>query len=237
MPHDLFRIENWEGIKLVVFDVDGTLYRQRALRARMVRDLLLHSMATSTLKIIDVLRTYRRIRERLANEEFFDFEPILIEETANATDISPNAVRAIVCEWLEKRPLPYLARCRYPCLPELFAGLRRKKKVIGVLSDYPAHSKLSALGLSADYVVSATDDGVSLLKPNPRGLLVLIASAGVRREEVVLIGDRAERDGIAARRAGVKVLIRSTALIEGWQTFAKFDDEIFEPMLVPPSGC
>src|SRR5205085_7169977 len=97
MPHDLFRIENWEGIKLVVFDVDGTLYRQRALRARMVRDLLLHSMATSTLKIIDVLRTYRRIRERLANEEFFDFEPILIEETANATDISPNAVRAIVC--------------------------------------------------------------------------------------------------------------------------------------------
>jgi hypothetical protein len=30
---------DWDGVGLVVFDVNGTLYRQRPLRLRMRRDL------------------------------------------------------------------------------------------------------------------------------------------------------------------------------------------------------
>ena len=31
---------DWRAVKLVVFDVDGTLYRQRTLRLLMLRDRL-----------------------------------------------------------------------------------------------------------------------------------------------------------------------------------------------------
>ena len=47
----------------------------------------------------------------------------------------------------------------------------------------------------------------------------------------VLIGDRADRDGAAARRAGAWPLIRSVKAVEGWQTFARFDDPLFANFL------
>ena len=222
---------DWDGIHLVVFDVDGTLYRQRPLRLRMARDLLLHSLTKRDLNVISVLRNYRRIRERLADRQAADFEPALIAETAAATANTPNAVRAIATEWLERRPLPYLASCLYPKLHPLFAGLRRKGKTIGVLSDYPAAAKLAALGLTADHVVTAGDASVGFLKPHPRGLESLIVATGVNANATVLIGDRADRDGVAARRAGARALIRSSRPIEGWQTFAGFGDAVFAPFL------
>jgi FMN phosphatase YigB (HAD superfamily) len=223
---------DWDNIRLVVFDVDGTLYRQRQLRLRMARDILLHTLLERDINVITVLAKYRRIRERLSNEQVADFERVLIAETAAVTANSPDTVRSIVSEWIEQRPLQYLGVCRYPKLPQLFAGLRRKDKLIGVLSDYPAKEKLSALGLKANHVVFAGDEGIKLLKPHPRGLESLIAAAGVKANATVLIGDRIDRDGIAARRAGTHALIRSAKPIEGWQTFRGFDDPLFIPFSV-----
>ena len=161
---------DWDDIRLVVFDVDGTLYRQRPLRLRMARDLLLHTLSKRDLSVATVLAQYRRIRERLAREQVADFERVLIAETVKASANSPDTVRAILSEWIERRPLPYLAACRYPGLPQLFAGFRRKGKSIGILSDYPAKEKLAALGLTADHIVFAGDEGIGRLKPHPRVL-------------------------------------------------------------------
>jgi putative hydrolase of the HAD superfamily len=58
-----------------------------------------------------------------------------------------------------------------------------------------------------------------------------MALAGVEPEQTVLIGDRAERDGMAARRAGAHALIRSDKPLPGWITFRRFDDPVFAPML------
>jgi putative hydrolase of the HAD superfamily len=231
MTPDFIGPRDWDNIELVAFDVDGTLYRHGPLRLRMAQEILLHALSNWSFETIAVLRTYRRIRERLGDQEVPDFEHALIAETAAATDHSPDTVRAVVTEWIEQRPLRHLAGCRYPSLPEFFAGLRRKGKVIGILSDYPATAKLDALGLAADHVVSAGDKGIGLLKPHPRGLEALIAAAGASAQATLLIGDRAERDGLVARRAGARVLIRSSKAIEGWQTFAGFDDPLFAPLL------
>jgi FMN phosphatase YigB (HAD superfamily) len=114
MSERLFGPSDWDGIRLVVFDMDGTLYSQQRLRVRMMRDILLHALAQRTLGVIKVLRAYRRIRERLAGQEVPDFERALIAETAGATGRSPDQVRLIVEEWIERRPLPHLLACRYP---------------------------------------------------------------------------------------------------------------------------
>jgi FMN phosphatase YigB (HAD superfamily) len=221
--------QDWDNIEFVAFDVDGTLYRQRTLRLRMAREMLVYALSNWNFEIIVVLRTYRRIRERLGDEEVPNFEHVLIAETAAATAHFPNAVRSMVTEWIERRPLRHLAACRDLVLPELFAGLRRRGKAIGILSDYPATAKLAALGLTADHVVCAADEGIGLLKPHPRGLEALIAAAGAQAPATVLIGDRAERDGLVARRAGARALIRSSRPIEGFQTFGRFDDALFAP--------
>jgi len=50
--------------------------------------------------------------------------------------------------------------------------------------------------------------------------------AGVKADATVLIGDRVDRDGLVAQRAKARALIRSSRSIEGWQTFARFDDPL-----------
>lgn len=222
-----FTVADWADIRLVAFDVDGTLYRQRSLRLKMVREMLLHTVMKRDFDAMRVVGAYRRIRERLADEEVPDFDRQLIAETARATSRSPDRVLAIVSEWIAERPLPYLRGCLYAGVTQLFAGLRHDGKTIGILSDYPATAKLAAMGLAADHVIAACDVGV--LKPHPKGLQSLMSAAGATARETVLIGDRAERDGRAGQRAGVRTLIRSSKPIEGYQTFATFHEPLFAP--------
>ena len=68
-----FTAADWRDVRLVAFDVDGTLYGQRPLRLRMGRDMVMHTMAKCDLSAINVVIAYRRIRERLAVEERADF--------------------------------------------------------------------------------------------------------------------------------------------------------------------
>jgi HAD superfamily hydrolase (TIGR01549 family) len=224
-----FTPSDWRDIRLVVFDVDGTLYKQRSLRLRMGRDMLIHAVAKRELNAIGVISAYRRIRERLADEEAVDFEPVLIAETAKATSMSPERVHAIVSEWIDTRPLRYLRSCVFSGVPELFAGLQRAGKKIGIFSDYPATAKLAAMGLAAHHVVTAGDVGV--LKPQARGLQSLMAAASATARETLFIGDRTDRDGVAGQRAGVSILIKSSKPIETFQTFKTFHDPLFDPFM------
>jgi hypothetical protein len=49
-----------------------------------------------------------------------------------------------------------------------------------------------------------------------------------------MIGDRASRDGEAARRAGVRALIRSRWPQGAVQTFGSYADELFQTVSSPP---
>jgi putative hydrolase of the HAD superfamily len=84
-------------------------------------------------------------------------------------------------------------------VPQLFAGLQRAGKKIGIFSDYPAMEKLAAIGLEADHVVAASDVGP--LKPHAMGLQSLMAAASATSNDTLFFGDRADRDGVAGQRA------------------------------------
>jgi FMN phosphatase YigB (HAD superfamily) len=218
---------NWDEIRLVAFDVDGTLYDQRGLRLCMLREMLISSVQERSVGFIQILQAYRRIREQLGDSLQEDFERELSSRTAASVGCSEQRVRATAEEWLEQRPLRHLGRYRYPHLTELFERLRKHGKTIGIFSDYPARRKVEALGLSADVIVSAADADVGVLKPHAKGLHVLMSRAAASPAETILIGDRPERDGLAARGANVRALIRSRKPISGWQTFARYNDPVF----------
>lgn len=220
--------QDWQSIRLVVFDLDGTLYRQRPVRLAMLQLLLRDALRSRSTLTFRVLADYRRTREQLAEAGTEDFDVRLIAQVAARAGIAPHAVEAIVEDWIETRPLAHLHRAMVPGADALFAALRSTGRRIGVLSDYPAAAKLSALGLAADHVVAARDVGV--MKPHPRGLQAVMAAAGVAPAHTLMIGDRVERDIVAAVASDVRALLRNPAPVAGQRCFANFRDPLFAPL-------
>lgn len=222
---------NWKDIDLVVFDVDGTLYDQKRLRLVMLRRLLAATWKSRSLDTLQTLRTFRQVREVLGDHPEPDFMHLQYTRTASRHNKTEEEVRALTTEWMERKPLPFLADCRYPHLDSLFAGLRGAGKQIAVFSDYPATDKLAALGLQAAPVVCATDADIARLKPDPFGLLAILRRTGVPAQRTLMVGDRVDRDGLAARQAGVRALIRASKTHPEFDTFRAYDDPVFAPML------
>ena len=213
-----------------MFDVDGTLYDQRKMRWLMLLDLIGDATLKMNLQIIFILKHYRRLRESMADQEVENFELPLIALTAKVAGCSEETVRAAIELWIFKKPIRYLSKCMYSGLPQLFDQLKRSGKIIGVLSDYPADEKLLAMGLSADFIVCASDPNIAILKPHPRGLIKLLQMAKVNPNQAVLIGDRPERDGLVAQRIGVRPLIFSRKTISEWKTISNYRDAIFNKL-------
>ena len=222
---------DWAAIKLVVFDLDGTLYEQRPVRLGMARDLVFHSLRRRSLKDFRAIRYYRTVRESLAGVETADFLEDLHQAVGARHKLAPSEVAELVEEWMERRPLVRLKAARVEGADALFAALRRTGRRIGVWSDYPVADKLRSLELQADFICSATDADIRRLKPDPAGLMKIARLAGALPHETLMIGDRAERDGEAARRSQVPVLLRSAKAIPGYSTFPHYRDPLFAPVL------
>jgi phosphoglycolate phosphatase/putative hydrolase of the HAD superfamily len=222
---------DWDRIRLVVFDLDGTLYDQRRLRAAMLLRLVRDAARSRSLAVLRVLKTFRHCRETLGETLAADFTTLQYELTASSMGCSADAVKTIVEEWIDRRPLDVLRTCRYQGVERVFAGLVAQRKTLAVLSDYPAREKLKALGLGADIIVCAGDPDVRVLKPHPAGLQRVLSRAGVPAQAAIMIGDRVDRDWAVAQRHGMRALIRSRKPIAGVDTFRGYEDEVFQPVI------
>jgi HAD superfamily hydrolase (TIGR01549 family) len=221
---------DWNAIDLVVFDMDGTLYDQKRLRARMLAALLRDAIARRSLDTLLTLRSFRRCREALSESPAENFLIAQYAAPAARRGCTAEEVRALVADWMEERPLPLLAACRRPGVRRLFEAIARKGKRIAILSDYPAAQKLAALGLTANFIVTATDPDIGRPKPDPAGLQKLLRQAGIPPDRAVLIGDRVDRDWAVAARVNMRALILSRNASGEADSFATFDDALFQPL-------
>jgi putative hydrolase of the HAD superfamily len=197
----------------LVFDVDGTLYRQGAVRRKMLQRLaartLLHPR--EMLGVWRALAAYRSAQE-LMRSTCVDCSSIAEEQiriACRSTGLSENLIACHVSEWMEKSPLNLLRSAMQDGLLDLLKTAKKKGLKLGVWSDYPPVAKLNAMGLDEyfDVVVAAQDIKVQRFKPDPRGLEVVMDRLGVAKEHTLYIGDRPEVDGHAAARAGVRCII------------------------------
>jgi len=194
--------------RLAVFDLDGTLYRQSLLRRTMGWQLLTRGGPGRLARIRDLGR-FRKLREEISDAGEPGFDAALFARAVAVTGRSEADMRALVQDWMEVRPLPYLRAARVAGVADLFAALKARGITIAIWSDYPVAAKLAALGLTADVTLAATDPELDTLKPNPRGLAMLMAQANCPAEKALMVGDRVERDGKAAAALGVAFLLRS----------------------------
>jgi len=202
-----------EKVRGVILDLDGTLYDQKRLRLRMASELIRHYLFRPwLLKEVLILFHFRRHREMLAEAGASDVSRQQFVATAGRCSCSVEQVESVVQKWLFLRPLPYLASCRYPFVDILLSWLSNQQIMVAVLSDYPPEGKLKALRLGDVPCYSSTDSCIDRLKPDPAGLLHICQRWNLSPGQCLVIGDRDDRDGEAARRAGMHYIIANNGL-------------------------
>lgn len=188
-----------DGIRAVIYDLDGTLYDKSRLAFRLI--------VRESLRLrIGMLGRERKARKALAGREFPDEKAFY---DAFYALLSPNRNRAE--RWYRHYLNDMTAilrrhyRLRDGVLPELDAWAR-KGIPVAVLSDYGAvREKLTALGFpvgKAAVLLDAPAGGG--LKPCPRAFLLIAERLGVPPEQCLVIGDRADTDGAGAAAAGMQ---------------------------------
>jgi beta-phosphoglucomutase-like phosphatase (HAD superfamily) len=225
----------WEAIDAVIFDVDGTLFDHVALRrpmaVRLLRSLLTRRLRWRELRAVMM---FRRERERLALTEADNIGRRQFERVAAATGRSRSEIEAVVTRWIYREPLSLVSRFAFPDVVGFVASLHSRGIRTGVFSDYPATDKLKAMGVAVEVVRDATAADVGRLKPNPDGFICVAQLLDVRPEKCLIVGDRDDRDGEAARRGGFVFLQKIAARSRpGAREFARYSELISEIERIP----
>ncbi|MEX0966177.1 MAG: HAD family hydrolase [Bacteroidia bacterium] len=191
----------YRNLKLVIFDVDGTLYRQAPLRRIMALKLAFHYLLRPwKYKELLMLKEFREQREILANQADADLSTSQYRIPAQSAGVSVAVLEALVKHWMLIAPLPYLKKNVFPSVHKVFHILKENKIKIAVLSDYPASEKLEVLGLKADLIVSAAEAHINCLKPGTKGISYILNYFNIKPAECLFVGDRPELDGKCAGR-------------------------------------
>ena len=195
MPHSH---EAW------LLDLDGTLYRPFGVKVAMAAELLASPWA------IPRLRAFRHGHETLRNQGFTSDSQSPFDEQlarcARATNTNEAALRALVTRWMIDKPGKWIRLFRRTDLLKEVHAFRTQGGKTALVSDYPARTKLRALGVEClfdEVVANGEQDGPTALKPSPAGYLEAAKRLGVSPNRCLVIGDRDDADGEAARRAGM----------------------------------
>ena len=200
------------GAQAVLFDVDGTMYRQAPVRRAMMTKLARAHAARPVegYRVLKILAAYRHAQEDLRSRGFAgDVGAEQVRVAAERVGADPAAVRQLVERWMEVEPLPSVAASVRPGLVDALDAVTAAGARLGAVSDYPAVRKLEALGVRDrfDVVLSAQDSRVGAFKPDPKGLLVALDDLGVPPSQALYVGDRADVDLPAATAAGMRCVL------------------------------
>lgn len=188
-------------------DLDGTLYHAAPLKKKMALQVLFVGPHRARL-----LSAFRHLHEELRAQQKIDpcstFLPSPFDEqlqrAATHSGKSVNEVRSIVAEWMIERPCKIMRKHRRESLIAEIEAFRASGGKTAVVSDYPAQQKLDALELKHLFdvvVASGETDHLTRLKPAPDGYLLAARQLNVSPEHCLVIGDRDDADGAAARAA------------------------------------
>ena len=192
----------------LIFDVDGTLYRQASVRRGMALRLLSYSIRNplAGVKTAAFLKRYRHAQEQLRGTGSCRDQ---LRTACLDSGVELEWGEGCVRDWIERRPLDLVAKAIYTGLAALLQRAEKRGLRMAVVSDYPAQEKLRALGLDRYFrcVISPPDPRIARFKPDPGGILAVLRELKIDAADAVYIGDRPEVDAEAAKRAGVACII------------------------------
>lgn len=190
--------------KAWLVDLDGTLYHASGVRLAMGLEL-----ALGHWRNVPTLRAFRQEHEWVRREAIEEVESpftLQIERTAKRLGRNPADIDRVVTDWMIHRPGKWLRLFRRRTLLAEIARFRAQGGRTALVSDYPAARKLAAIGAADLFdvvVASGEPGGPRRLKPWPDGYLLAAQQLGFSPGQCVILGDRTDADGEAARRAGI----------------------------------
>jgi phosphoglycolate phosphatase len=204
----LFRPLPAESIRLIVFDLDGTLIDSRQDLCNSV-NATLQNFSLSPLPD-DVIAGF-----------IGDGAAMLIRRALTIPGELPGGEAALTDAFFREAFLYFLDYYRahlldythlYPGVLQSLEALRiapdgapRKMAVLTNKPVRPAQAICEGLGIASHFFAIYGGDSFSTKKPDPLGLATLIAEAGCTAEETLMVGD-SDVDVKTARNAGVWTL-------------------------------
>lgn len=190
---------NLDGVELVSWDVDGTLYDMPRVKRAVIRAALLGLFSVRVVRNVREMRMLGRFRKAMARVR--SSGGVL---GADGIPANRDAILAAEERWYG----PAIGKVGLqPGVLELIehfqtAGLRQI-----VVSDYRSEYKLARLGLQGRFEHAYAGETLGHLKPSAELFRRVVAEQGVAPERVLHIGDREDTDGVAAREVGCRVAI------------------------------
>lgn len=183
-----------------IVDVDGTLYSQLLLRAKMAVHILCYLVVhPRRLKDIYAVWRYRKLCERSRNSKVEMLERY--ETVGRSVGLTAGRVQEAVTYWMKEYPLRLLSTCAYNDVIQWLNARKRQGDTIYIYSDYPAVEKLRVLNVAYDRVFVSEEIG--LMKPSMKAMEWIVGNLDCPKDEVLYIGDRDDIDGASARSVGI----------------------------------
>jgi phosphoglycolate phosphatase len=185
-----------DQVRLLIFDLDGTLVDSRLDLANSINAMLRHAGRPELP--VDVVASY-----------VGDGVPMLVRRALGDPDDEQyvnDSIQYFVA-WYREHKLDNT--CVYPgiftALDRLRASSNGQERKFAVLSNKPVNPSrqiIEALGLGKYFFQVYGGNSFSTKKPDPFGAFQLAKEAGVRPNQAVVIGD-SQNDILTARNAGM----------------------------------
>ena len=189
---------NLSGVKLVVFDMDDTLYPEREFVFSAYRAVSEFAYEKFGVFIEDELR------KRFTSGQRGDLFSIVLKDLG--VKFSEEDIQGLVKRYREHRPTiqPYTDTV-------VIQELKKAGYKIGLLTDgwkRVQKNKWKALKLEQyfDFTVFTDDFGFEFWKPHEKPFRYICEQAGVKLSETVYVGDNPSKDFLAPNQLGMKSL-------------------------------
>ncbi|MCF0175512.1 MAG: HAD family hydrolase [Bacteroidales bacterium] len=207
--------------KVVIFDLDGTLYDNRGLASYLIFMNIFH---------LNLLGAERMERKNISGTHYGSAEELLSDLFSRISSRTGRKYESVK-RWYTKKYLLKQARAlsfffkAKPWVKPMLQDLKKRGIKTVCFSDYGAvEEKLGGIGLNAklfDLVIDAPTAGG--LKPCRESFLRIAEIMNVRPSEILVLGDRQDADGKGAALAGMRFMLvsRDSSKVPDIKSFLK----------------
>lgn len=203
-------------IKVVCFDIDGTLY------PKWVTDLkLIRSFFPSPLLALRYQRFRKEIRKQdgektaLKDAQGFRISQAIwmsgVERREGNEEKVDRMYRRIERQFYASWRRSFAKLKPFPLVRPALQELRRRGVTVAALSDFPIERKLDALGIGDLIQFSACTEDSGYLKPHAAPFLFVCKELGVEPSQVLYVGDSYRKDMVGASRVGMRTCLIAPA--------------------------
>jgi HAD superfamily hydrolase (TIGR01549 family) len=126
------------------------------------------------------------------------------KDLAQALNQNQETIRLLREYWLIQSQSSAIKLFQRKSLLKRVAQLQNQGALLVLWSDYPTAEKSKELNLLPDLVFCSEDSRIKMAKPSAVGINLIVNTLKIDVSEIVMIGDRDDRDGVAASRAGIQ---------------------------------